>query len=94
MDDVISLVMSTLVLLSSMVTQPQRASCPRSWVIGTGVRGGVFMCQPDRIGCDYLDRVCEQPPGFVIGRVYCGPGLEPALTRYADGVRCQRQPRT
>lgn len=93
MSDVVSLVVSVCVLVSSMVVQPTRASCPPGWEILGGVdRGGRFVCRPERIGCES----CElyQPPGYVAGRVYCEPGFEPALTRYADGARCQRQPRT
>lgn len=93
MSELLSLALSVLVLISSMVVQSTRASCPSGWELYTGVdRGGAFVCQPARIGCEYSDRICEQPPGYIAGRIYCGPGSEPAQTRYGDGARCTRQP--
>lgn len=95
MSDIVSLALSTLVLIASMVVEPTRAACPRGWVIAEGLdRAGSFVCRPERIGCDYLDRICEQPPGFIAGRIYCAPGFEPAQFHEGDGARCQRKPGT
>lgn len=92
MDDVISLVLSVLVLVSSIVVRPSRAACPREWVIMGGVNDrGLFVCQPERVGCETCD--LYQPPGFIAGRIYCAPGLTPAQTRYSDGATCSHQPR-
>lgn len=95
MDDVVSLALSTLVLIASMIVQPSRASCPRGWVIADGIdRDGRFVCRPERIGCDYKDRICEQPPRFIAGRLYCSRWYEPAQTRDGDGATCKRKPGT
>lgn len=94
MSDVLSLVVSVCVLISSMIVRPARAQCPAEWELSGGVDArGLFLCRPARIGCDYADRICEQPPGFIAGRIYCGPGFDPVQARWGDGARCSRQPR-
>lgn len=94
MIDVVSAVcsaVSAVVILVCVAREPAQATCPPGWWLPEGVRphSGLYVCKPKAPVCDgtgprggYFD-CSEQPPGWLVGRVYCPVGKR-AVT--VDGV--------
>ena len=95
MTEVVSLLVTLIVLCVSMATQPTRARCPADWYVN-GIRPtGSFECRrapggnPDHDGTSGRPDMTIDLPGVVLGRIYCTGGAHPVVVN-ERAVGCQR----
>lgn len=86
MIDVVTSLLSVVVLCVCMVARPQRARCPSSWHHEGVARDGTYHCVPSLVG-DGWD--APQPPGRIGGEIYCTGGTVP-IVEDERTVGCQR----
>lgn len=94
-------VASVFIIIACAITRPTRARCPDGWILATGVRTadgplgsrGSYACERPPIGgdSDVLTgkSTAVQPPGELLGRVYCTGGSTPIIVDYRT-VGCSR----
>lgn len=82
-------------LLLGRIARPTHACCPeRGWWL-EGIRpSGIYDCRRIPVGDDTWDAVhgehdhSVQPPGVIVGRIYCGSGERP-IAHWDGSVRCE-----
>lgn len=83
---------SVVCLCAAMVAQPQRARCPPRWRNDGVRRDGSFECLRPLVGGvddqPGTEDNAVQPPGELLGRIYCTGGSVPVVVD-ARTVGCE-----
>ena len=95
---VITTIVSIVLLLWSSAAKPTHAQCPVGWYVDGAQPSGVFSCAktPPRDVCDSkagCGAADQEPDPHVTSRLYCTGGTVPIVALDGRSVGCQRAPR-
>lgn len=88
--DLMTSIVSIVLLVGSLLFQPSRAACPQGWYLDKGIqRSGSFECVQKWKRINRPD--AYQPPGILDEKIYCTGGTRPIQVQDGRTVGCQRR---